>query len=165
MPPPRDTTDELRTGTTTLYGYGRLPWADLCTAVDGCTAAWADYDGFHIAHLPRQAPPYTHVWAWSSDWLLRARIDAGHAVVAVLQTGDATPVGMTSRASWQVRFIRRDAHTWSSGEKRVGRLAPEVVSRGVELWQIDGELPDDTTGSDDGYAHEVVRPVTFVRVR
>lgn len=131
--------------TVTLHAYGQLTWPDLRRVMVG-QAAWADYDGFHIGRPPETAPPYTHLWAWSAQWLLRARVDGERAIVAVLQTDREAPSGLTPLESYDVRCIRRQCRTWPGGEQRVGPLAATVTDRPVELWQVDGE-----------------RPVTFVR--
>lgn len=125
----------------TLHGYGRLPWTDLVSALHGTTTAWADYNGFHIGPAPQQPPPYTHLWAWSKGWLLRARIDGAQAIVAVLQSGVETPAGLTPMMSQPVRYTPRRAHTWPGGEKRVGPLRAEVADRAVDLYEVDGESP------------------------
>ncbi|MGL5862187.1 MAG: hypothetical protein ACRCY9_13125 [Phycicoccus sp.] len=75
------------TATHHLIGLGMLDWEqirDLCAA---STCAWADYDGFHIEpadQLPQEAPPYTHLWAWSPRHLIRVRLDGPGGVVGVL---------------------------------------------------------------------------------
>jgi hypothetical protein len=128
-------------GWATLHGYGRLPWIDLLSTIDDAPAAWADYDGFHIGPAPSQPPPYTHLWAWTPGWLLRARIDGAHAIVAILQIGDASPSGLIPRSSEQVRYTRRSSHTWPASENRVGRLGPDVADRNVDLYELGGEFP------------------------
>jgi hypothetical protein len=53
------------------------------------TCAWADYDGYHLVKgggCPAAAPPYSHLWAWSPEQLVRVRIDGDHGVVGVLTT-------------------------------------------------------------------------------
>jgi hypothetical protein len=133
--------------TASLHAYGRMAWPELYRAVSPCEAAWADYDGFHIGQIPDTPPPYSHLWAWSQRWLLRARVDGAHAIVAVLATGAATPDRLTQVDAWPVRCVRRRAHTWPDAERRVGKLPATVTDRPVELWQVEGD-----------------RPVTFVKV-
>jgi hypothetical protein len=133
----------------TLYGCGRMAWPDLYRAASSCdAAAWADYDGFHIGRLPDIPPPYTHLWAWAEQWLLRARVDGAHAIVAVLAFGEAIPDRITPVSAWPVQCTTRYARTWPAHEKRVGEIPAAVSDRAVEIWQVDGD-----------------RPVTFVRVR
>ena len=81
------------------------------------------------------------MWAWSSNWLLRARIDNAHTIVAVLQTGPGTPAGLTPKTQQQVSYIHRRAHTWPGTEKRVGPLTPDVADRNVDLYEVGGEFP------------------------
>lgn len=137
----------------TLYGHGRLPWASLAAALPAATTAWADYDGFHIGACPAQAPPYTHLWAWTPQWLLRARIDGATAIVATLgtgalDTGGAVPAGLTPVHTEQVWYVTRVAHTWPATEKRVGRLSPEVTDRQVTLYEVGGQHPITFVGMD-----------------
>ncbi|MBT8225759.1 MAG: hypothetical protein HKP61_22375 [Dactylosporangium sp.] len=134
--------------TATLRGYGRVSWADLVAALTGATAAWADYDGFHIGDPPAAAPPYTHLWGWADGWMLRARLDGDHAIVATLHLDNTAPSGITSRTPGErLSVTRTRSRTWPSTEHRVGKLNGEVADRPVVLYQLDGD-----------------RPVTFVRV-
>lgn len=126
----------------TFTSYGRVPWAALTQALRGATAAWADYDGFHIGEAPVAAPPYTHVWAWADDWLLRARIDGEQAIVATLHLTGRAPVDIDPGApASPVKVTRYLSRTWPSDEQRVGPLAEEVTGRLVELYQLDGTHP------------------------
>lgn len=128
----------------TLHAYGRVKWEDLAQAVAGVPTAWADYTGFHVKAVPSVAPPYTHLWAWSPPWRLRARLDGQHAIIGVLALDGpeiAGPPGLTPVESSLVRYVRREAHTWPGGERRVGPLADEVADHSVELYQLDGEYP------------------------
>jgi hypothetical protein len=134
--------------TATLHGYGRIPWPDLAVALADADSAWADYHGFHIGQCPAQPPPYTHLWAWHADWLLRARIDGRDAIVGALLLGDVGPPGLTSLLTDRTDCVRREGHTWPAEEKRVGPVPAALAGRDVDLYQIAG-------------AH----PVTFVRLR
>ncbi len=126
----------------TVHGYGRVQWADVVATLGPTPAAWADYDGFHLAPAPRQPPPYTHLWAWAPEWLLRARIDGPHAIVAVLQTGSHAPDGLTPRRSEpSVPFVRRISRTWPAKERRIGPLTSGVTDRAVELYEVRGQAP------------------------
>jgi hypothetical protein len=127
--------------TATLHGYGRVAWADLAAALAGTQTAWADYDGFHIGDCPAQAPPYTHLWAWSSGWLLRARIDGDTAVVgALLLTATAVPLP-SPLITEQVNYVMRKAQTWDPGERRVGPLSAAVTERVTDLYEVAGPQP------------------------
>jgi len=144
-----------------LAAYGRIGWAQVAGIVGDAQCAWADYTGFHIGPLPAQAPPYTHLWAWTGSWLLRARVDGQEAIVGLLQPdadgpadtdGDAhpdaaPPVAGRHPARQPVRYVRYTAQTWPGAEKRVGPLHPDLTGRPVQLFQISGK-----------------RPVTFVRL-
>ncbi len=132
----------------TLHAYGRIPWVGLAAVLDEATTAWADYHGFHIGHAPTEAPPYSHVWAWTGNWLLRARIDGSHAIVAVLCMAGPPPAGLPTSVPERVHVTQRRSNTWPSETRRVGPLADTVGGRSVLLHQIDGE-----------------RPVTFVELR
>jgi hypothetical protein len=131
-----------------LCGYGRLAWPRLAATLHAAHGvAWADYHGFHIGTAPAEPPPYSHLWAWTAGWLLRARLDGTQAIVGGLQL-DAVGPGLTVVESWDVQCEVRTAHNWSAAAKRVGPLGPEVAGRTVELYEVPGE-----------------RPITFVRVR
>jgi hypothetical protein len=127
----------------TLYAYGRVLWTDLAAALGGATTGWADYHGFHIGACPVQAPPYTHLWAWTDGWLLRARIDGADAIAGVLVIGDdPIPHGLTPVRSEPVRYsVTHTARTWLADAKRVGPLPPEVTGRTVTLYEVAGENP------------------------
>lgn len=125
----------------TLHSYGRLPWNVLRAALDGVAVAWADYEGFHIGAAPDTAPPYAHMWGWTTDWLLRARIDGGDTIAGALEIGASASSGLRPLSTEQVSYILRRSHTWPSSEHRVGRLAPEVADRPVDLYEVGGEFP------------------------
>jgi hypothetical protein len=74
-----------------LTPLGYLPWAQVLAELQGLTCTWADYTGLHETdHLERlrTAPPYSHVWGWSDDRLVRVRVDVDEGVVAVLTSVD-----------------------------------------------------------------------------
>lgn len=135
-------------GTATLIAYGRVAWDQITAMLAGAQAAWADYDGFHVGASPESPPPYSHLWAWTEDWLARIRIDGTHAIAAVLalrgQPGNPPP------EQWRqdVQFLEAQSQTWPPTEKRVGRLGPDVAGQPADLYLVTGE-----------------RPVTFARIR
>jgi hypothetical protein len=139
--PPADT------GTATLHGYGRITWPTLAQALNGLDAAWADYDGFHIATTPTQPPPYTHLWAWSTHWSIRARIDQDHTIVAALHLHGNDPPPLTPILTETVRYTRIHTSTWPAGEQRIGPLPAALADRKFQLDCIEGP-----------------RPITFVRL-
>ena len=142
------------TGVATLHGYGRIAWHEVIAALPGASVAWADYDGFHVGDVPTASPPYSHLWAWTNQWLLRARIEGDHAIVATLRP---TPTGAAITAPvahWpvllteEVRYTHLETRTWPTGEQRVGPLGPDVAARPADLYHLSGE-----------------HPVTFIRLR
>jgi hypothetical protein len=135
-------------GTATLIGYGRISWADARLLLTGAEAAWADYEGFHIGPPPQTPPPYSHLWAWTGQWLARLRIDDQTAIVGVLALTAAPASGPPGRDPLPVSFSRSSSSTWPSNEKRVGPLLAGVHGRTADLYQVTGEYP-----------------ITFVRVR
>ncbi|MEO3747200.1 hypothetical protein [Plantactinospora sp. B5E13] len=149
-------TDTSHTSTTTatgiLHAHGRITWRHLATALhDTDGTAWADYDGFHIGAAPTSPPPYTHLWAWTADWLLRARLDGDAAIVGVLQTGTTTPQlphPGPPAATEPITYTIRHAHTWPANENRVGPLNPTITDRPADLYHTHG-----------------THPITFVRIR
>jgi hypothetical protein len=94
-----------------LTPLGYLPWAQVLAELQGLTCTWADYTGLHETdHLERlrTAPPYSHVWGWSDDRLVRVRVDVDEGVVAVL-----TRVDLARAATGPVRVIERTAVPFS----------------------------------------------------
>ncbi|HVB41444.1 MAG TPA: hypothetical protein VNF47_01900, partial [Streptosporangiaceae bacterium] len=128
-------------GTADLVGYGRLEWSELARILGGAQTAWAGYDGFHIGHAPSAAPPYSHLWAWTDQWLIRARIDGDQAIVGALILA-AAPAGAPARLMTEnVRYERATARTWDADEKRVGPMAPAQAGRPVDVFLVSGAHP------------------------
>lgn len=90
-----------------LTPLGYRPWPQVLAELQGLTCAWADYGGFHETDdLDRLSspPPYSHLWGWSTDRLVRVRIDVDEGVVAVLTSADlarakTVPVQVIERAA------------------------------------------------------------------
>ncbi|MDG4820190.1 MULTISPECIES: hypothetical protein [unclassified Micromonospora] len=143
-----DTTSATTTGV--LHSHGRIPWHHLAATLTGADGtAWADYDGFHIGAPPTSPPPYTHLWAWTTNWLLRARLDNDTAIVGVLHLDNATPpLEPQPVAVETIAYTIRHAHTWPALEKRIGPLDHTVTDRHADLYQTAG-----------------THPTTFVRIR
>lgn len=135
-------------GVADLIGYGRLSWDQFRALIDDLPAAWADYDGFHISPAPpNDPPPYSHLWAWTNRWLIRARIEGATAITgALILTGEPAP-GPPAALREKVTYQRVNAGNWPSAERRVGPLDPGVADRPVTLFLISG-----------------TRPITFVAV-
>ncbi len=126
-------------GTATLIAYGRLTWDQAARMLAGTQAAWADYDGFHIGAPPGSPPPYSHLWAWTADWLARIRIDGQHAITGVLALHRQPGNGPPEQWRQDVQFQLVRSQTWPPAEKRVGPLAPEVTGRIADLYLVTGE--------------------------
>lgn len=77
-----------------LHGLGVVPWERVRQTCAGLQCAWADYDGFQGGDCPPEAPPYSHLWAWSPDRLVRVRIDGVSGILGVLTRGP-TPLDGT----------------------------------------------------------------------
>jgi hypothetical protein len=126
-------------GTATLIAYGRLPWDQVAPLLAGTQAAWADYRGFHIGTPPQSPPPYSHLWAWTEDWLARIRIDGQHTITGILalhrHPQDAPPEQW--RQDVQYQLVR--SRTWPPAEKRVGPLASDVAGRNADLYLVTGD--------------------------
>jgi hypothetical protein len=113
-----------------LAGLGRRGWNDVRQLCAGMTCAWADYDGYHLVKddgCPADAPPYSHLWAWSPDQLVRVRVDGDHAVVGVLTTNPIEPAG--SELFEQVDVVEREAASF--------RDPPTTI----RLLQVIGPMP------------------------
>jgi hypothetical protein len=128
-------------GTAQLIGYGRLTWDELTSLLGDAQAAWADYTGFHLGPPPAQPPPYTHLWAWTGHWLIRARIDGHDAITGALILTTPPVSAPPAQLSEQVTYQRATAHTWPIGEKRVGPLTPDVADHPVDIYLIPGQHP------------------------
>jgi hypothetical protein len=138
---------ETQTGTAELAGYGHMTWDAFRGLLGDAQAAWASYDGFHIGSAPAEPPPYSHLWAWTSQWLIRARIDRGQVIAGALILASRPAVTEPALAE-RVSYQRVTALTWAPGEERVGPMKASVAGRQVDLYLVSGE-----------------RPVTFVAVR
>jgi len=79
-----------------LTPLGYQPWTTVIDELQGLRCAWADYTGFHHDEPPDalvEAPPFSHVWGWSPDRLVRIRVDIDQGVVAILTTTDKGGAG------------------------------------------------------------------------
>ena len=129
-------------GVADLIGYGRLSWDQLRTLTRDSPAAWADYDGFHISPAPPEdPPPYSHLWAWTDRWLIRARIEGTTAITGALILTAEPPSGPPAALREKVTYQRVMAENWPSTEGRVGPLDPGVAGRPVALYLIVGTRP------------------------
>jgi hypothetical protein len=135
-------------GVAPLIAYGRVTWDQITRMLAGAQAAWADYDGFRIGAAPESPPPYSHLWAWTADWLARIRVDGQHAIAGVLALCGYPGNFPPEQWRQEVQFHQVRSQTWPPAEKRVGPLGPEVAGRLADLYLVLGE-----------------RPVTFVRIR
>lgn len=135
-------------GSAPLIAYGRVGWDQVARMLAGAQSAWADYDGFHVGETPASLPPYSHLWAWTEDWLARIRIDGQHAIAGVLALRGEPANPPPEQWRHDVRFHQAQSQTWPPGEKRVGQLRPEVAGQLADLYMVTGE-----------------QPVTFVRIR
>jgi hypothetical protein len=135
-------------GTATLIAYGRITWDQAVRMLTGAQAAWADYHGFHIGTAPDIPPPYSHLWAWTTDWLARIRIDNQHAIPAILTLTGHPATCPPEQWRQEVQYHQTPSQTWPPAEKRVGPLSPDIAGQPADLYTITGE-----------------HPVTFVRIR
>lgn len=129
--------------TMTLHSWGRLDWADIVGVLRGSTAAWADYGGFHLGPCPADAPPYSHLWAWTEDWRFRVRIDEDGGYLAAL--GDSTPPPSTPETVAPSHgVVVREAHGIPWGDdgqvpKRVTELASTIKT--IHLFETLEPMP------------------------
>ncbi len=138
---PGNGTGPAEPGTATLIAYGRTGWGQVARMLAGATAAWADYDGFHLGAPPGSPPPYSHLWAWTARWLARVRVEGQHAITGVLALGGEPENGPPEKWRKTVEFRRVPSQTWSQAEKRVGPLAAGVAGQAADLYLIGGEHP------------------------
>ena len=136
------------TDTAHLLGYGRITWDQLTAMLAGAQAAWADYAGFHVGPAPAEPPPYFHLWAWTPQWLARARIELGTAITGVLALHGEPAQAPAVLSRETVDFQRTQARTWPQEDKRVGRLPDHIAGQLTDIYLIAGD-----------------RPITFVAAR
>jgi hypothetical protein len=132
---------EPQSGAADLVGYGRLTWPQLLDVLGGASAAWADYAGFHIRPAPPEPPPYTHIWAWTSRWLIRARIDGDTAITGALALTGEPAAALEAVLREPVTYQRVQAGTWPASDKRIGPLDTTIADRPVTLYLIAGPAP------------------------
>ncbi len=125
-----------------LLGYGSQTWPDVLRIIGDTTCAWADYEGFHIGSAPTSPPPYSHLWAWSSDQrtMIRVRIDEERGIVGMLRLGPVSQPSHLFRPSTRQVIVRSyPVMEWGQEESRVTALPPEV--RGVRAHELLVPLP------------------------
>lgn len=127
--------------TGTLVAYGRIRWDEVPPMLTGSQAAWADYDGFHIGAPPGSPPPYSHLWAWTPQWLARIRIDGEHAITGVLALRGAPEIAPPERWRRLVEYQHVESRTWPRTEKRVGPVPADVAGQATSLYLIGGQHP------------------------
>lgn len=127
--------------TAELLGYGRMEWAAFRSMLGDAETAWADYDGFHVGRAPDAAPPYSHLWAWTSQWLIRARVEGDQVIAGALILESPPPSAPEAALTEPVSYERATARTWGQDENRVGPLPAGLVGRPVEVYLVAGERP------------------------
>ncbi|SHJ67530.1 hypothetical protein SAMN02745244_03017 [Tessaracoccus bendigoensis DSM 12906] len=113
-----------------LHAFGANDWATVRRIVGDRTAAWADYDGFQIGPCPEAPPPYSHLWAWSSDGesLIRVRVDAESCVVGALSREAWPGEGAAPLESHEVEVIKRPGLPWGE-DGQIGDQSGEILGR------------------------------------
>jgi hypothetical protein len=129
------------TSTAELWGYGQMEWAAFRSLLGDAEAAWADYDGFHVGRAPEAAPPYSHLWAWTTQWLIRARVEGDQVIVGALILQAPPPSAPRAALTETVTYERATAQTWTLKESRVGPMPAELAGRPVDVYLIAGERP------------------------
>ncbi|MDI2029510.1 hypothetical protein QFW96_12845 [Saccharopolyspora sp. TS4A08] len=102
-----------------LIGSGKRrhdQWRDLVTITSGCTAAWADNNGFHQEPFPEDPPATSHLWGWRAGTWLRVRLDTPHWWAAVLTLENLVLPEWTTR-SIPEPSIQAVVH-WKKRDKR-----------------------------------------------
>lgn len=130
-----------------MHGWGEVTWSKVREVIGNNTCAWADYDGFHIGECPNTIPPYSHLWAWSSDLscLFRVRIDGERIILGTLTSDTTFSFGPEVKKLESVEVLRYEGTPWGK-DNRVRQPSPN----------IDGTI----------YLHETIQlaPVTFVGI-
>ncbi|MGW2320090.1 hypothetical protein [Streptomyces sp. NPDC001680] len=138
-----DRTGPQAAGSTTLHGYGRLPWHAARRLLHGCACTWTDFDGVQLTNTPPEQRPLaaTHLWGWTTDRpgrLVRLRFDTDAVYAAVLGTAPADPQPILTE---QVTATERPAELRPANDQRAGALPPAVQDQQWELTEIPGEHP------------------------
>lgn len=125
----------------TLVGLGNVTWQlvhDVCAEL---TCAWADYGGFHIGECPISAPPYSHLWAWSSDGdtAVRVRIDAGRPIVGLLLVG-GQPVPRDAVLAEDVTIYGGVVRAWPTNDRSIGKQGTGVLTD-MRTLDVIGQVP------------------------
>lgn len=125
----------------TLVGLGTVTWQRVREMCAELTCAWADYGGFHIGECPTSAPPYTLLWAWSSDGAtaLRVRIDAGRPIVGLLFSGGQPAPGdavLKEEVTIHVGVVK----AWPRNDRSIGKQEPGVLTD-MRTLDVIGQVP------------------------
>lgn len=104
-----------------LCGTGWTDWKSIAAVAGGWMSTWVDLEGPHLEALPESAPDTTHLWAWSQQYWMRARIDEGAVVVGFLHQDVDCPQGGASCVEVPVSS-QRLAGSWTEHHIRVGSL-------------------------------------------
>lgn len=128
----------------TIEGLGRLPWEAVRDALHGCTCAWMDLDGLHVADPPAVMPLATHLWGWSPRRYVRVRTDVDAAYVGVLHENEGVDgPGESVQVTERTALLRALAQV----DERAAQHLSTVDGLTVELLEVAGS-----------------GPVTFVRI-
>jgi hypothetical protein len=129
---------------------GQMEWsAAIAGPLAGATCLWQDLDGLHVEPAPDAPPPASILWAWRPDsWLVRVRLDANTAFVAV---HDGSGAVADATVPWDIgdRETAGDGRIAASCGRGPGRAAGGV---GAVYEQVVVDGITDRTG-----------PVTFIR--
>lgn len=129
------------TATRTLHAWGVLPWDRVVEIIGDAQAAWADYAGFHIGPCPTEAPPYSHLWAWSDQWRFRVRIDGETGIVAALGNPVA-PTGAPAHRSSEVAVSEYAGIGWED-DGQIAEAASDLLKgvHGIVLTETLEPMP------------------------
>lgn len=144
----------VRTAWMRLHRLGPLSWPALRALLTedssyaGARCAWSDLHGFHLqpaTALPARPPAATHLWAWAGGWALRARLDDGRALTAVLrpEPGDASSDdgGRPGSGPVRVRVRIRPGLPWQPDDHQVGRPDHDLPTPRIQLLELTGVTP------------------------
>lgn len=120
-----------------LTEIGKLTWTQCRTlAVDNkLSVMWSGLMGTHsgpATELPEQPSTGTHLWGWSDNLWLRARIDGNNCYVSTLQppksNADDGPVGAGGGGAVSAVRVER-AVPWAPNEARLSTTTRAMVQR------------------------------------
>jgi hypothetical protein len=128
-----------------LVAYGEVDWPVVAEALRGMDAVWFDLEGPHpVESVPESAPVgATHLWAWDSERLARARIQDDKSILAELWLDGSAPPTGDAPAVHVTYALHGGSPTWCVDDGRLGNVeqAKTLVKMPTDVYVVDGPTP------------------------